>query len=372
MSDVIIDANTLRHIGRGNRAAAEALKKIIASGRKVYIATAAYNEVVNGIDWPMNVQYRELLKDLKIGVPPASKNPGMIKARGGAYADNIVHVGDPANGVPGPMTEYGGKKDAVTGVKSRPGDAFVAAETKALNAELFTLDETLANRARAQGIKVHADSAIKGNPGAEDVAVARQLLREALPSPPVLSLSGLKARLLAAKVGFKAGVRAAFEASNIASLIPDVVLAIADKVAVRDAIRRIQTKFVKEGFAKGVAAGIMGWTEEEVQGNLLNRVSNYRVRGLADAAGVLKLSYILQLAEAYENYAVQIGFLFSSSKSLDWKRGIREKGFSTLKQRGYQFAGGSDALFGFDFIDKLAFAIHHTTDAIVGPAIKFR
>ncbi|WP_186416636.1 hypothetical protein [Bosea sp. CS1GBMeth4] len=372
MSDIIIDANTLRHIGRGNRSAAEALRKMLASGRKVYIATAAYNEVVHGIDPPLNQQYRQLLEDLDIRVPPASRRADMIKPRGDVYADNIQIAADPPRNAPGAMTEYGGRRDPVTGLKSRPGDVFVAAEAKALDAELFTLDDALARRARAQGVRIAPESSIPASPGPEDVMVARQLLRDAAPAARLLSLNGLKASLLAAKAAFKTGLIDAFAAPSLASLIPDVVLAIADKVAVRDAIRRIQTKFIKEGFAKGVAAGVMGWTEEEVKSNLLNRVSHFRVRGLGDAAGTLKLPYILQVAEVYENYAVNIGFLYSSSKSLEWKKAIRDKGFETLRKRGYRFEGGEAMLFEFDFVDKLAFVIHHETDAMVARAIRYR
>jgi rRNA-processing protein FCF1 len=369
MPDVILDANVLRNIAQGNQIAAEALKHMLDSGRKVYISKAAYNELM-GMEWAKGAQYRDLLKQLKIGTPPASANPGMIKARGDVYADNIMHQPKPSKGIPGPMTEYGGARDPMTGAKTRPGDAFVAAETKAVNGELWTLDKNLANRARAQGIKVAGESSLPSVGGAEDVGVARRLLREALPKPPTLSMAGLKSLLQSAKSGLKASLKAAFEPASLASLIPDVVLAIADKYAVRDALRNIETKFIKEGFAKGVAAGIMGWSEQEMQRNLLNRVSNFRVQGLGDAKGVLKLPQMLQVAEAYENYAVQVGFVYSAAKSTNWKKSMRDIGFSRLKQFGYSFAN-ENSLFEYAFIDKLAFAIHHTTDAIVGPAITF-
>jgi hypothetical protein len=35
MSDIIIDANLIRNIAQGNRAAAEAMKKLLASGRRL-------------------------------------------------------------------------------------------------------------------------------------------------------------------------------------------------------------------------------------------------------------------------------------------------------------------------------------------------
>ncbi len=176
----------------------------------------------------------------------------------------------------------------------------------------------------------------------------------------------------AAKAGFKAGLKSAFSVENIAAAIPDAILALADRVAAREAIRTIETKFLKEGFAKGVAAGVMGWTEQEVGSNLKNHVTHFRVKGLEDPAGILRLGYILKLAEAYENYAVDIGYLFSSSKTLEWKKDMRSKGFPVLKEYGYHFGTDPEVLFEYDFIDKLAWVLHPATDSIVEPMIRFR
>ncbi|MBR0693050.1 hypothetical protein [Bradyrhizobium lablabi] len=363
MSDLIIDANVIRNIAQGNRAAAEALTKLIKSGRRVYIARAAWNE--------LSEQYRELLKDLGVGFSPDSSKLELIKARGNVYADNILQEPRPSKGISGPMPEYGGKRDPISGLKTRPGDAFVGAEAKSLDAELWTLDQQFAKQARQQGVKIAAESRIPSVGGAEEIAEARVLLRPALPMPKPSPVGGLRVRLIEAKAGFKLGLRAALSAENIASMIPDVILAVADKVAAREAIRRIATKFIKEGFAKGVAAGVMRWTEEEVGSNLMNHVTHFRVQGLGDPAGFLTLSYILKLAEVYENYAVHIGYQFSSAKSPEWKDDIRNKGFATLKERGYYFGQNPDALFEYEFIDKLAFVLHHTTDSIVEPAIRY-
>ena len=185
------------------------------------------------------------------------------------------------------------------------------------------------------------------------------------PPPPV------RPRMSAAKASLKAGIKGAFSAPSIASLIPDVILAIADRVAVRDAIRNIQTKFLKAGFAKGVAAGVMGWTEQEVESKLKNRVTAFRIQGLHDPAGFLKRSDIFKLAEGTENYGVDVGFLFSHPKSLDWKRNMRAKGLSVLQKYGYHFGEDPAALFEFEFIDKLAWVLSPTTNAIVEPAIRF-
>ena len=192
-----------------------------------------------------------------------------------------------------------------------------------------------------------------------------------MPEPVLEPRPSIGARLRAAPGSFAEGLKGAFSAENIAAAIPEVVLAIADKVAAREAIRRIETKFAKEGFAKGVAAGVTGWSKDEVRLNLKNRVTPFRVEGLEDPAGFLTRSYILQLAEAYENYAVDLGYQFSSSKTQDWKNDMTAKGWEVLTKYGYYFKGDPEVyLFEYNFIDKLAFALHPITDRIVEEAIQ--
>jgi hypothetical protein len=191
-------------------------------------------------------------------------------------------------------------------------------------------------------------------------------------APPEPRPSFFRARATAFKAGIRAGLEEAVSAANLASLIPEIILGVADKVAVHEAIRRIQTKFIKEGFAKGVAAGVMGWTEKEVADNLKNRITPFRVQGLGDPTATLTRSYILQLAEAYENYAVEIGYQFSSTKDFSWKQALRAKGLSVLKNYGYRFGRGDpEALFEYEFLDKLAWVLRPATDAMVGPAIRY-
>jgi hypothetical protein len=144
----------------------------------------------------------------------------------------------------------------------------------------------------------------------------------------------------------------------------------ADRVAAWETIRTIQIKFVKEGFAKGVAAGAVGWSEEEVGSNLKNRVTPFRVQGLGDPAGYLTISYILQLAEEYENYAVDLGYQFGSSKTLKWKKDMLAKGFTVLAKYGYHFGEDPHVFFEYDFIEKLAWVIRSTTNPIVEEAIE--
>jgi len=55
----------------------------------------------------------------------------------------------------------------------------------------------------------------------------------------------------------------------------------------------------------------------------------------AQPAGYLSLTDILKLAEVYENYAVGIGYYFSSSQPLQWQEKMRAEGFARLKQFGY-------------------------------------
>jgi hypothetical protein len=376
MGDIIIDANLIRNIAQGNREAAEAMVRLLKKGRRIYIAHAAYNEVVHGT--ALAEQYGKLLKELKISVNPASAvsaakgETGAITARGNVYADNLQQVAKPSRGIPGPMTEYGGRRDPTTGLKTRPGDAFVAAEAKALDAELWTLDQQFARQARQRGVKIAAESALDSVDGPEDIAMARTLLREALSTPPTPPVGAIRAAVAAAKVSFKAGVASAFSPHSIASALPDALLVIANKFAVRDAIRNIQTKFIKEGFAKGVAAGVMRWNEAEVASNLMNRVTNMRVEDLGDAGGTLKLPYILKLAEAYENYAVHVGFKYTFSQTVGWNNDLRTKGLEAMIKHGYKFGQNTSEFFEFKFIDRLAWVNRRTTDAIVGPAIRFK
>ena len=78
---------------------------------------------------------------------------------------------------------------------------------------------------------------------------------------------------------------------------------------------------------------------------------------------------MLQLAEIYEDYAVDVGFEYSRDKPLDWKAGIRSKGMDVLVKYNYHFPSNPKILFEYDFIDKLAHVLRKASDAIVEPAI---
>jgi len=171
MAVIIIDANVIRNIAQGNAALAEALIELMAvPGNRVYIATAAFDEVVKGS--AHGHQYRAILDEMGIHTPP----PTSMRDRVNVLNRNIHQIPQPAQGVPGPMPEYGGRRDPVTRLKTRPADVFVAAEARALNAELWTQDTQFARQAAQQGVKISPQSNIPSVGGVEDPSVARKLL----------------------------------------------------------------------------------------------------------------------------------------------------------------------------------------------------
>jgi hypothetical protein len=161
----------------------------------------------------------------------------------------------------------------------------------------------------------------------------------------------------------------AFSAPNLASMLPELMLAIGDKVAVRDAILNIQVKFLEEGFAKGVAAAVMRWTEGEVESILKGRVTPFRVEGMGDEGGNLKIGDMIQVGEAYEVYSVAVGYQYSSAKTIEWKNNMQGKGFNALARYRYHYPDDPAILFEYEFIDDVARVLRPTTNAIVEPAM---
>jgi hypothetical protein len=216
-----------------------------------------------------------------------------------------------------------------------------------------------------------ADAPEEAPPAAPEVELPSLKPEMVLPKSRALGTGRMYLR--AAKDGFKAGLRSLWSAETVVGVAATLFLAYADKVAAEDAIRKIQLKFIKEGFAKGIAAGVMEWTEEDVALNTMNRVTHFRVQGLEDPAGYLSQTYILNLAEAYENYAVGIGYYFSSSQSSQWRQKMRAEGLARLKQFGYgRSVRDEDGLFEYEFIANLAWALHWHTNRIIEPAIRLR
>ena len=57
--------------------------------------------------------------------------------------------------------------------------------------------------------------------------------------------------------------------------------------------------------------------------------------------------------------------------SVGWNNDLQKQGLATLAKYGYHFGQDAGALFDYPFVDKLVSVLRPTTDAIVGPAIKF-
>jgi len=170
------------------------------------------------------------------------------------------------------------------------------------------------------------------------------------------------------RAGFKAGLASAFSPLNLAALTAEIILAVADREAAKEAIRNIQTKYLREGFARGVAAGVMGWTNEEVQLNLKYHVRVENLQAMHDPGGILTRSDMFQLAEACDNYGVDVGFDYSSHRPNDWKLSMVKKGFAMLLERGvtkYQRTEDPAVLFELEFIDNLAWVLRPTADTLV-------
>src|SRR5215216_4002347 len=133
---VLLDKNVVTSIARNNRPAAEALNKYLLSGAQVYISRAAYDELVTRAQTPkQGGEYDWLLKDARISIAPS----GSIHDRGNVYADNIQRVPAPNQ----PQLKDFSRKDDPT----KPGDVFVAAQAKAINARLWTFDKKMQNAA---------------------------------------------------------------------------------------------------------------------------------------------------------------------------------------------------------------------------------
>jgi predicted nucleic acid-binding protein len=188
---IIIDTNILTDVSRGNKAVADALNRYVKSGTPVYISRAAYDELVTRAKTPqLGGHYREMLSDMRIQIAPS----GAMADRVNFYADNIQHT--PAPGKPGQIREYDRKNDP-----TKPGDAFVVAQTKALNGRLWTLDADVIKRAPQFGVKLAPECSIGGMSGPEDPVKGRQLLGL---NPKAIGANGMV--LPAGTIGGTAGV----------------------------------------------------------------------------------------------------------------------------------------------------------------------
>lgn len=164
---ILLDKNVITSVARNNRPVAEALKRYLASGTPVYIARSAYDELVTRAQNPkQGGEYEWLLKDAGITIAPS----GGQTARQTLLADNIDQGPAPSR----PQLKTFARPDD----PSKPGDAFVAAQAKAISARLWTLDTKLknANTAAALGYKLAPECSLSDISGTDDPSLARKLL----------------------------------------------------------------------------------------------------------------------------------------------------------------------------------------------------
>jgi hypothetical protein len=164
-SPLVLDTNILLECGRGNKPVAKSLIRFLVRGEMVYIAKAAFEELVTRNT--QGAQYKKILADLGISVAPA----GSMASRVDAYDRNVT-MPPPPRGTPGgPIDGMRDKDDA-----TQPGDIFVVAQAQALNARLWTLDDKVIKRAPQFGVTLVPECALALQPGPNDAVTARRLL----------------------------------------------------------------------------------------------------------------------------------------------------------------------------------------------------
>jgi len=167
---------------------------------------------------------------------------------------------------------------------------------------------------------------------------------------------------------FFEGMKYGLNPEALVGEVPFLILHFGDKAAARDAIVNISVTFLKAGFRKGVAAGIARWTEEDVASNLFNRADELRMKELADPGGYLTVSFIYNLAQYKENYAIVVGYNYAVKRSRDWKWKLYNEGLARLKHQNYFFE--TDEAYYDGFIDKLGYVLRAKIDPIANHAIK--
>jgi predicted nucleic acid-binding protein len=162
---ILLDKNVITSISRNNKPAADALARYLASDTPVYISKAAYDELVTRAQTlKQSGEYEWLLRDARINVAP----PGNMQNRVDVYADNIQHMPSPNQPQ---LKDYSRKDDP-----SKPGDIFVVAQAKGINARLWTFDAKVRNAAPTLGVSLVPECGIGDVSGPEDVTVGRKLL----------------------------------------------------------------------------------------------------------------------------------------------------------------------------------------------------
>jgi predicted nucleic acid-binding protein len=152
---IVIDANVVEQIGRGNQQAADALRAMRNQGDTIYVTQQAYNEmVVNPAIPRTGTAKREFMREMNIQIAP----PGNAAARGQVLGANTTRGGGSILG---------------------PGDVQVAAQARAINGEVWSFDRGFRNNApsvrQTLGVQVAAECGLPLATAQEDYRVARRL-----------------------------------------------------------------------------------------------------------------------------------------------------------------------------------------------------
>jgi hypothetical protein len=394
------DTSVFGALNRANFAAeiAKDLQQLVASGETLIVGYSTHQEILNTPDANLRAAQLRQIQDFKMQIQQPSTMAERTAAIGNDYA-NVTVKGtqrklDAPDYADVTVDETQLKMQAAgIEVKDLPvvSDVKVQmARTPNQKVKFFSVERMAKNKgaiAKSYGIEFSDKTRFLGkelgdrvpyNPkalGVEPAAAPKSVPVEEVPPPvapevPTVRPSGGGTRIFweEAKTSALDGL---LSAETLVGIAATVFLAYADKVAAETAIERIQIFFLKEGFAKGLAAGVMSWTEDEVKSEALNRVTNFRVQGMADAAGHLTMGYILKLAETCENYAVAVGYFWAYRRPNEWKIDMVKRGMAYLKQTGYDNWGSDeDVLFHYEFLAKLAWALRKQSDEIVGPRIR--
>jgi hypothetical protein len=392
MGITMVDTSVFGALNRANSAPAIAkdLQQLAASGETLMVGSSTYQEILNTPEANMRSAQLRQIQDFKMQIQQASTMAERTGALGGDYANATV--------------DKTGTKFTPQAAGLELKDLPVASDVKVQMArtptqkvKFYTVDRMVNNKVtitRNYGIEFSEKARVVNNmgpqvpydpealgvkpvaaqPGAPKAApVVEEVPPPAAPEVPMGKPTGGGGRafMQRAKAGFKAGLASLWSAETIVGAGATLLLAYADKVAAEAAIKRIQIFFIKEGFAKGYTAGVLGWNETEVATEALNRVTDFRVHGMSDAGGKLTRAYILKLAETYENYAVAVGWNYAYNKPNAWKKEVVTRGMNRLKASRYDnWGSNANVLFEYAFLAKLAWALRNESDAIVGPAIR--
>ncbi|MBL8586955.1 MAG: type II toxin-antitoxin system VapC family toxin [Methylobacteriaceae bacterium] len=151
---VMIDANILDHLHRGNAQVAKALLDMRAAGVELYISRHAYDEAVT-TPLPRHATSNRLILDA-------------FKFKIAASDANLVTAMEAANG-------FGAGKTHLS-----PLDLRVAIDARSSNAEIWSLDKGFVKlndtAAKSLGVAIAPESQIKVVNGSQDYRIARKLL----------------------------------------------------------------------------------------------------------------------------------------------------------------------------------------------------